>query len=74
MRDLVLFAIVSVRFWIAWMVGEFSESMCDLVILAIGSWSPLEFIVTCLVFGIVSTFFCTAPLEGVVVCFYWTPL
>ena len=37
--------------------------MLDLVRLAIGSRSSAELIVTCVFFGIVSTFCCTAPLE-----------
>ena len=42
MLDLALAAIGSFRGWIACMVGGLVESMCDLVRLAIGSWSPLE--------------------------------
>ena len=68
-RDIFLFATGLVRVWTAWMVGEFAESMHDLVRLAIVSWSPLELIVTCLIFGIVSTCCCTTPLEVMAVCF-----
>ena len=74
MRDLLLFAIGSVRVWIDWMVGEFAESIRDLLRLAIGSWSPLELIVTFLNFVIVSTCCCTTPLEVMAVCFSCPPL
>ena len=50
MWDLVLVAIGSIKVWIDWMVGGFAESMFDLVHLEIGSWSPLEFIATCVFF------------------------
>ena len=48
--------------------------MRDLVRLAIGSWSPLELIFTCLISGILSTCCCTTPLELMAVCFSWQPL
>ena len=64
----------SVRVCIDWMVGEFDESMSDLVRLSIGFWSPLELIVTCLIVGIVSTCCCITPLEVMAVYFYWPPL
>ena len=56
------------------MVGEFAESMLDLVRLPICSWSPLELIATCVFFGIVNNFCCTTPLEVMAVYFYWPPL
>ena len=56
------------------MVGEFSESILDLVRLTIGSWSPLELIATCVFFGIMSNFCCNTPLEVMAVCFSWPPL
>ena len=74
MRDLVIVAIDSFRVWISWMVDVLSESMIDLVRLAIGSLSPLELIATCVSFGIVSNFCCTTPLEVMDVCFSWPPL
>ena len=43
---LAIAAIGSFRVWIAWMVGGLDVSMLDWVRLAIGSWSPLEFIDT----------------------------
>ena len=73
-RDLVLVAIGSFRFWIAWMVGGFAEFMLDLVRLAIGSWSPLDLIETCVFFGIGSNCCCTKPLEVMALCFSWPPL
>ena len=73
-QDIVLFAIGSFWVWIAWMVGKFAASMLDLVRLAIGYWSPLELIVTCVFFGIVSTFCYTTPLEVMAVWFSWPPL
>ena len=73
-RDLVLVAIGSFRVWIAWMVGGFAEFLLDLVHLAIGSWSPLELIATCVFFGIGSNIFCNTPLEVMAVCFSLPPL
>ena len=73
-RDLVLSEIGSFRVWIDWMFGELSESMLDWVCLAIGSWSPLELISTCVFLVIVSNFCCTTPLEFTAVCFYWPSL
>ena len=73
-RDLVLVAIGSFRFWIAWMDGWFADFMIDLVRLAIGSWSPLEFIATCVFFGTGSNYCSTTPLEVMAVCFSWSPL
>ena len=62
-RDLVLFAIGSFRFWIAWMVRKFSVSMLDLVRLAIGSWSPAELIVTCVFLEFLLTFVVLRPCK-----------
>ena len=69
-RDLVLSEIGSFRFW---MVGGIADSLLDLVRLVIGSWSPLELISTRVFFGIVSNFFCTAPLEVMDVFFLGHP-
>ena len=72
--DIFLVAIGSFRVWIAWMVGGFAEFMLDLVRLAIGSWSPLELIATCVFFGIGSKFCCTTLLGVMAVYFSWSPL
>ena len=61
MQDIVLVAMGSFRFWIAWMVDGLAESMLDLVRLAIGSWSPLGVISNCVFLGILSNFCCTTP-------------
>ena len=48
--------------------------MLDMVRLGIDSWSPLEFIATCVFFGIVSNFCCTTLLEVMAVFFSCPPL
>ena len=73
-RDLVLFAIFSLGFWISWVGRKFAVSILDMVRLEIGSWSSAELIVTCAFFGILSTFCCTAPLDVMAVWFSWPPL
>ena len=72
--DLVLAAIGSFRVWIAWMVGGLVGYILDLVCSEIGSWSLLELIATWVFFGIVSNFFCPAPIEVMAVFFPWPPL
>ena len=74
MRYLVLCAIGSFSVRIDCMVGGLAESMIDRVRLAIGSWSPLELIVTWVFFGILSNFCCTIPLEVMDVFLSWPPL
>ena len=74
MWDLVLTAIGSFRVWIAWVVGGLVESMCDMVRLAIGSWSPLELTATLVFFGIVSGFCYNTPLEVITLSLSWPPL
>ena len=73
-RKIVLLVIASFRVFIAWMVCKFSASILDLLHLEIDSWSSLELIATCVFFGIVSTFFCTTPLEVMTVYFSLPPL
>ena len=70
MLDIFLASIGSFRGWIAWIIGGLVESMCDLVCLAIDSWSPLEFTATWFFFGIVSGFCCNTPFEVIKLSFY----
>ena len=74
MQYLVLSEIGSFRVWIAWMVGGIVEYILDLVRLEIGSWSHLELTATWMLFGIVSDFWCTTPLEVMAFFFSWPPL
>ena len=50
------------------------DLMFDLVLLSIGSWSPLELAGTWACLGIVIGFWCTAPLEFITLSLRWPPL
>ena len=74
MLDIVLAEIGSFRGWIAWIGRGVVEAMCDLVQLAIVSWSPLELTDTWVFFGIVSGCCCNTPLEVVTLSLHLPPL
>ena len=74
MLDLVLSAIGLFRVWLFWIFGGLVESMRDLVRLAIGFWSHLEFTATWVFLFIVSGFCCNTLLEVITLYLFWPPL
>ena len=74
MLDLVLAAISLFRVWLVWIFGGLVESMRDLVRLAIGFWSHLEFTATWVFLVIVSGFCCNTPLEVITLYLSCPPL
>ena len=64
----------SFRVWIAWICGGLVEAMCDLVQLAIGSWSPLELTTTWVFLEILSSCCWDTPLEVFTLSLPWPPL
>ena len=64
----------SFRGWIVWIGRGLGEAMHDLVLLVMGSWSPLELTTTWVFLEIVSGCFGDTPLELITLSLPWTLL
>ena len=73
-RDLVLAAMGSFLGWISCIFDCCVELMFDLVVLAIGYWSPLELAGTGVFLGIVIDGWCTTSVDSPPLSLCWPPL